>query len=405
MKRLITVRFDKVAFYLMGFFILYLAGVYLGTFFMTLFYLYLLLPVISLVQLGTTWMSLKYHQDFSTNHPLKGQEVVYTITLTKESFIPSSHVIIRFKSTQHDLDTNFADIHECPGREDSFISNKIIKCPFRGIYTVGLEALELEDTLRWLKISLPVWYRTFYVYPRIIELASTKLGMQGNRAHLSGTVEGTVQDYTLFQSLKNYRTGEPIRHVAWKKFAAAGEPFIKTYDTTAQPGITLYLDTRRYGPPDFSTLAAEDCSIEIMVALVKFFTERDIPVSVHVAAWERYRFIGYDEAQFFRFHHGTVNIDFRPGPSPADLFRSDVADNRLLTQSVLFITHMLDPEVLNLVEKASSGQEISTAAIVNLSAFDSISKEKARHVIDTIRDKNGKIFVVNDTESIKEDLS
>ena len=404
MKRLLSIRFEKLAFYLLGFLVLYLAGAYLGGFFMTLFAVYILLPVLSVLQLLITALSLKYHQEFSTNHPLKGQEVNYTITLSKESIFPSSHVNISFKSSNQIVtDSNFEDIRECPGRDDSFIQVKTIKCPFRGIYTVGLESLEIQDTLRWITVNLPVWYRTFYVYPRIIELSSVQLGLQGTMSHLSGAVSGSVQDYTLFETLKNYRPGEAIRHIAWKKFAAAGEPFLKTYDTTSQPGITLYLDTRRRAPASYQVLAEEDCSVEIAVALVKYFMEREIPVSVHAAYWERYQFSGYDESLFSRFHHNTVNIRFQPGPSPAELFRSDIADNRLTTNSVLFITQMVDPEIIALTENSSDGG-ISTVVVINLSGYDEEEKEKARQIITSVRDRGGKVFLVNDTESIKEDL-
>lgn len=398
-----SVRLDKAAFYLAGFAIAYLAGVYFGGFFMTMLYLFLFLPFVAILQLVTTWVSIKYHQDFSTNHPLKGQEVKYTITISKESFIPSAHVVVRFKSSQEDTNPEFADIHECPSRDRAFVSVKTIKCPFRGIYTVGLESLHIEDALRWLKVSLPVWYRTFYVYPRIIELASVRFGIQGHRTSITGTVDGTVQDYTLFETLRGYRAGDPVRHIAWKKFASTGEPLIKTYDTTAQPGVTVYLDTRRSGTATYETLAAEDCSIEILVAIVKHLIERDIPVAVHAAGWERYRFAGYNEPLFYRFHHNTVNILFKPGPSPVELFHADLADNRLSTNSVLFITHMLDPEVLSLLG-STGGKELSTAGIFNLSGLDRENKEKARHLLQTLKETNGKVFIVNDTESIKEDL-
>ncbi len=391
----------KFGILLLGGAILFLAGFYLGSFFLFLFFFFMLLPILSFLQFVATAMGLRHYQDFSTSHPVKGQEVVYRLTLTNESPFPTSHVNIRFKAIQEEFRSNMMDFSLVMKGNETCESTHGIRCPFRGVYTVGLESLEIEDMFRIFTVRLPVWYRTFYVYPRIIELRSALREMHGNNPASSGSSHGTIQDYTLYESLSDYRPGDPIRHISWKKFASLGQPYLKTYEKSAQPGMTLYLDTRRQERASERVLTMEDCSVEIMVALVKAFTDRSIPVQVRVAGWHDFAFSGPGEALFERFHHATIMIEFGQVPSPRELFAIDVADNRIATRSIIVVTHLLDPETVSLASIGSEG-ELSATLIMNLSGLDETGREQARRTLSPIVERGGTVYRVESPDSIQD---
>ena len=82
----ITARAGRIGLYLLALFIVFLAGSYVVPFFFYLFFLLLLLPLLSFSYLLLTFLRLKYYQEFSSEHPMKGESVVYRLILANETF-------------------------------------------------------------------------------------------------------------------------------------------------------------------------------------------------------------------------------------------------------------------------------------------------------------------------------
>jgi hypothetical protein len=266
--------------------------------------------------------------------------------------------------------------------------------------------MEMTDVLGWITFRRPVWHRTFYVYPRVVDV-EYPYGIGRSSDLSTGPSPGASQDYALFETLVSYRPGQSVRHMDWKKFMAVGEPFLKSYARTSQPGITFYLDLRRFEEPSPRVLEREDCSVEILVALVKFFLDRSVPVSVHAMGQSRYLFHGSDPADFPRFHKDTVNIFFTDTISPADLYRSDSHSSSTFA-SVAFISHEIDPGVLAIVEDAVATEQVddvSVTAIINETNMQPEVRLRSKAYFESVREKGGQIVVVGSPNSIAEDLT
>jgi uncharacterized protein (DUF58 family) len=398
-----VIGYKSIAIYIFAVLIFYLAAFYLGSFFMFIFFAAVLVPALSIFQVLVTAVGLKYNQNFSTEHPLKGEAVLYRLIMSKESILPSSRVIIRFIGRRQGTDLGLTPRSAFLKNSESFESSHEIRCPYRGIYSVGLESLAIEDSLKFLTLKLPVWHRTFYVYPRIIHCNPFFSGAESGNTSVSGSAAGGIEDHTLVESLSTYRPGLPVRHLAWKKFASLGEPVLRKYESTSRPGVSIYLDTRLLSSPGRFSLEAEDCSIEIMIALVRHFIGKNTPVSVCADGWDRYFLERNDEELFSRFHKATINIFFKSAISPAELFETDVRENRLTSNTVLFISHSLDPQILDLVENRS-GETLSIWGIINLSGVESGLKEKALRYIETRQEAGHTLVPIHNAETIKEDL-
>ena len=77
----ILLRTRRIGLYSLALFLVYLAGSYVAPFFLFLFVVLLILPILSLLYLLLTFFPLKYYQDFSTEHPMKGESVIYRLSL------------------------------------------------------------------------------------------------------------------------------------------------------------------------------------------------------------------------------------------------------------------------------------------------------------------------------------
>jgi uncharacterized protein (DUF58 family) len=400
--QVLPVRVRNLGIYAFGIIILWLEGVYFGGYLKTLFVFAVGLPLVSIVMTLYTATRLRYGQRFDNEHPAKGQTVHYRLALSNEGIFPVSHLHVHFKRIQENMDlvmpgfSCFLRPREQVTREFSF------RCAYRGIYTVGLEGLEVEDPLRVLTISRPVVYQTFYVYPRILELTRFALSTEHIEGAGAGAAQGGDPDYALFTQLKEYREGESIRHMHWKKFISTGVPFIKQYDTTAEPDIRIYLDLRKPLKTGLTALDIEDTSVEILVALVKNFLERRIGLQVSAPGREVYRFHGTHPSQFERFYRSTMNLIFQNTISPASLYRADTAAAAYEGTGIV-ITHLFDGEVFSLVEESLAGNQ-SLILVFNQAGQEREEREHAEHYFRSLRERGARIVQVNSSDTIVADL-
>ena len=404
--RPITVRLSAVLVYLFTLLLVQLGRYHIGLMFDFIFFLLLFLPTLSLIHLFLSIASIKYHQQFDTEHPIKGETLTYTLLLANESHLPSARLRIGFRTVWPGVDSELPPLDITLKRGERSERDYSISCPYRGVYTVGLERLILNDMLGFVTISRPVWHRTFYVYPRVIE-AGYPFDV-GEVSELStGPNPGASQDYSLFETLIPYRSGESIRHVAWKKFFALGEPYLKSYAKTSQPGVTIYLDLRREGDANPFILEREDCSIEILVALARSFLSNHIPISVQAFGQSRFRFSGENEEAFGRFYSDTVNLMFTNTISPTALYRGD-AHHSGLRSAVLFISHLIDPEILEILEDskdAISGTATREVAyILNQSGMQTRERDRSDELFGRMRESGSQVATVRSAEAIPGDL-
>ncbi len=392
-----------IALYCFVLLILYLSAAYLGPLFVFLFSVFLAAPILSLLLTLITLALLKYHQSFSSDHPRKGEEVVYTLAVSKEALLPSGAIRLRLIGTQQGMNLGLDDIDLYPSANRRFAFNHTIKCPFRGVYVVGLASIEVRGYFGWLSFNLPAWARTFYVYPRIVELHQTPLAEEGLTVSLPGATHGTEEDITLLESLKPYAPGDQVRHISWKKFASFGFPATRTYESSAQPGVTIVLDTRGDPEKDERTLEVEDCSVEIVVALVKYFSEAGVRTTVLGDGIEPFIFAGRNDEQFRRFHRSTVSIFFESELSPLRVLEEQLHTMSAGAGSVLFVTHRTDPEIFERCERSAA--RTGASAVVNLSGMGARERDVALRTVRLVRERGGSVRAVMSAETIGEDLS
>jgi len=401
MMRNLPLRLKNLAVLVFSLIILYLAGFYFGGYLMTLFYFALTLPLLSLILCLITLAGMRYHQDFDTEHPVKGQEIHYRLTLSNESIVPIAHMHCSFKAIHQHMDLTMPGFSTYLKAKGEKTESYTFRCSYRGIYTVGLERIEISDPLGFITTSPSVLYRTFYVYPRILRIPQLPLEIRNWEGGGTGSSHGGDPDLSLYTQLRQYSEGQSIRHIHWKKFALTGKPFLTEYETTAEPEIRVYLDTRPCQGRGNQVLEIEDTSVEITVALVKYFLDRGIFLTVLAPGRDVFRFAGAAAADFDRFYRATINIMFQTTISPSQLFRSEGSSASHGNRTTLFITHLMDPELLGLIEDSLITE---TPFVLIYNGVGQERKGRVSPAFHRLREKGAKILVVENPESIVADL-
>ena len=357
-----TLRLRACGIYLFAIVIGYLAAAYLGTFFAVFATMFILLPLISLLLLVIASAGLRYSQHFSNEQPVKGQELQYRCIIENGSALPLPRVRALFRAILPTAGTGDEGPNGARGAAQNLLTylpghqyverEQTVQLPYRGIYTVGLDRIELGDTLQLFTVRPRVKVREFRVYPRILPVGSFEPGSERRLGTSEVGSLGTLPDYSLFNQLREYRPGESVRHLAWKKFASTGVPVVKEYDSTSEPAVSIYVDLRPVPPAAPDVLLTEDVTVEALVALVNHFLQRNLPVTVRAASRELYEFIGDHSSDFARFYESTFDLLFVSDISAARLYETHLETGmNTEVNSMFFITHLLDPEILLLLEE------------------------------------------------------
>jgi uncharacterized protein (DUF58 family) len=399
----ILLRLRRIGVYSLAVFVVYLAGSYVAPFFLFLFIVLLILPFLSLLYLMITFFSLKYYQDFSTEHPMKGESVIYRLSLANETLLPLHRLEVQFKTIHPFMEEVLPRFTTFIRAGDRIERTYEIHCPFRGIYTVGLESLSAEDPLHFLMFRRSVWYRTFYVYPRVLPLRSFSTGTERSERLAQGSSTGAVPDFALFSQLRSYRYGESLRHVAWKKFASTGTPFLKNYETSAEPGVTIYFDLRQTGLTGLRALETEDVSVDTLVALVKYYLDQGVPLTVRAPGRTVYTFRGAGQSAFGRFYLSTMELLFQPTVSPAALYHLDKETGGFESTSAILVTHLFDPEVFAAVDESLT-EDTPVSLVLNRSGYTQKQRSSVLPYLYSLSERGADVRLIDGPGQIVETL-
>ncbi|MAG13613.1 MAG: hypothetical protein CMN78_03340 [Spirochaetales bacterium] len=396
------INFRLLALYVFSLAIMYLAGIYFGNILHRLFLFFCLYPVFSLISLFIWYAGLDCEQSFGTNMPTKGEKLDYRLIVFNRSFLPIPSITISFENVSPAMEVQLPDYEATITAGRAHDRTYEIACPYRGEYTIGVKEVIVRDFFRMFTLKKKFKPEKFTVYPRVVELerfypVATEVEGSGKDASA-----GMLPDPTLFQELREYREGDSIRHIYWKKYASTGRPFLKEYEKTKKSGVRIYLDARKHRWRGVNELEQEDVSIEILVALVKYLLYRHVHTTVIAPGWERGIFASQEAEAFDDFYQSTVTLQYAKTASPVAMYLEDRGMGNLESQTVIFLTHILDPAIFALREHA---QEQETIFIMNGACYLEKDLVEIERVVNEVRQFGAEGIRVLTGESILEDLS
>ena len=332
---------------------------------------------------------------------MKGEVVEYQLGLTNEFFIPTCRITASFHIGRSELGMETRTLQL--GARKSLQIQYDVRCPYRGVYTVGLSQLIVWDIFGWAAFTFPVFNRTFYVYPRIIQLQRAFLGYGSVKTAAQSPKWGTEADWTLYRELRPYQHDDDIRHVSWQKMALFGEPLVREYDTSAQQAVIICLDMRQVPAlMEDAALDIEDSSIEITVSLLKYYLDHQVP-AVLTADGRTMYFSPGDEAGFTQFLKSTIMLFFHSSVSPVRYYEMLRREARLSSGSVIFVTHLLDAEILELVQN-SDGRYLHAAAVVLTQGLSREEQRRMQVLQHALTGHPGTLITANSAEDVRRDL-
>ena len=399
---MLRVNIRPLALYAFSLVIMYLAGVYFGTFLFVLFITFLVLPLISFVSFLIWIAGVGCEQEIGKSAPVKGDVVKYRLNLRNRGVLPIPIAGVHFANVSEALRATLPDFEAYLPARRTYETSYDITCPYRGTYELGVKEIVVRDQLRFFEFRKRIEPIKVTVYPRVLVIprfAPVAQDIEGVGRYSSA---GLLPDSTLFYQLKEYRDGDSIRHIYWKKFASTGKPFLKDYDRTKRAGVRIYLDVIPSQRRDINRLEQEDVSIEALVAVVRYLLFRRVHTTVIAGTNPRLAFTGQDAVNFEKLYDAAARVSFSKGAPVDALFRSDLLAGMLESQTCVFITHNLDARTVTLTE---GSEAYDTILLLNRAGIPERRLEEFDRFVGETKRRGRNVVVLRGSNTLVEDLS
>lgn len=154
------------------------------------------------------------------------------------------------------------------GREKKTLRYSLF-APARGLYKFGDVAIRIKGTLGlvWRQISVPA-RQDIKVYPNILEAKRHELYAQRNRElRLGQRRMRTKGQGREFESLREFVTGDEIRHISWSASARRGKLVTREYQVERSQNIVVMLDCGRLMTSRIDHLTKMDHAINATLSI------------------------------------------------------------------------------------------------------------------------------------------
>ena len=167
--------------------------------------------------------------------------------------------------------------------------------------------------------------------------------------------------------------------------------------------MTIYFDLRQTTLTGLRALETEDVSVDILVALVKYYLDQAVPVTVRAPGRSVYAFRGDIQSSFQRFYLSTMELIFQPTISPGALYHLDKQGGGFESTSAIIISHLFDPEALSTVDESLTG-DAPVALVMNRSGYSPEERKTILPYLYSLSERGANIRFIDGPGDIVEGL-
>lgn len=236
----------------------------------------LFLPVIALIYLGIVYYRFKVFQRIEGKGVVSGQNVNFYFTLQNEDILTYAGISVVFYSTLSTINGIETDTEYELAPFMGIQKQTVLVCKYRGNYEVGIEKIVVRDFLRLFTITFknksPF---TVNVSPKIVYLNE----MSELEATLSFVHENSFRSNEPDIPVRDYFQGDDIRFINWKTTAKTGKLKVRKRIGEDEPGVSIIMDSTRYGQEPVEFLPIENKLLELNLALTYYVLQKKIKVN------------------------------------------------------------------------------------------------------------------------------
>ncbi len=289
--------------------------------------------VVSVSHLFFSWNRFAFHQEFSNDHPQKGETVLFSVSMENDSFLPAAEGTCAFANPGAATHLDASAPTPTRPRENGRYATEI-RCSWRGTYVIGLTAISFEDATGIVSIEQSVEPRVFYVYPELLTLPEGVDRLARASGSDTPVSFSTESDLSIFEYVAPIMPGKPARHIAWKRWAATGIPAETVHGHALSRSLRIVLDLWPTEEGGTERLCAEDTAMSAAFSVARRLVGEEIPVEL-VYGSARSGIGIFSERDFSEAFAKTTSVIFDDPKFPEAAFKGDDAALLITTRPLV----------------------------------------------------------------------
>ncbi len=375
------------------------ASYYGGNISYALFYLTLLIPVMSFLYTLYVYFRFKIYQSMDAYLVVKGDWTTYSFVIANEDFITFRNVKVNFISDKSTIEAanQIAEYSLLPNESEHLETR--IRCNYRGEYYVGVNSIEVTDFLYLFNITYPISTKLkAVVLPRVVPLE--QLGIAPPQSDVKNPMRfSNLAEEELDTEVRKYFPGDSRKRIHWKATARLHQLITRKYQHIPKAEIVLFMDLMKMKEDELKVVMAEDKIIESVLAIANFYAQRGTSSQI-IYELEGLKCSNISSKEDFNaFYKACVRINFKSMLPVSMLLREHLVRSG---EGVFYVaaTHSLTKELYLEALKAVSGGNHICILFVN----DDVSEE-TKKIIDGMKNSGVSIYQIMPEDEIADILS
>lgn len=243
-------------------------GFYGGKIPYALFYVSLLIPMVSLVYILYVNLRIRFTQQVCSTTIIKKKPVPYELRICNESRQVFAGVQIQFSGENAKIvGIDERKKYRISGGEEIKVQG-LLNCRYRGEYSVGIKKIGITDFWGLFTIYFPVQdLYSVTAFPQIREWTNTEfIGWEedSKQSRMGAQAQEEPDVY-----VREYLAGDALHRIHWKASARQGKLMTRKYQQFEKKNLNIFMDMQ---PPEAKEqkAAIEDAVLEELLSVIGY---------------------------------------------------------------------------------------------------------------------------------------
>lgn len=274
------------------------------------FHTMVFLLLVSLVHLIYTYIAVKISQSLDPIVVEHGQKANYVARVFNEGIVAASAITINFLFNEtmfkNQLDAKTFTLNT--GKDKNFDIG--LYCRYRGVYSVGIETLDITDMLNVFKVKVKnIETKNITVLPKVTQIPNFYIAPK-SESDTKSISAITAEGANSLVDVQKFKQGDALKHIHWKLSARHDELLVRNLERSAQNSTLIFLDTSR-GKYDFSkNLMVEDKLMEALVSVVNQCLIQNHIIEINYNEFNPVNVVCTDRDDFRDFFTNAARVSF-----------------------------------------------------------------------------------------------
>ena len=301
----------------------------------------LIMLALSFISALVTLLSADISLELPSLTVRRTQSVPMQISVRHRSILPVAAMYITLS-----LPEESSSVDELTLRPRPFTTTSLkymLKCPHRGIYTVGVHTLWVSDLFGLFTLRRVLADRSIVlsIQPNVAQLEALALA-SGENGPESLVVNS--EDMASPSSVREYVEGDSLKKVHWKLTMRKRELIVRQYEESPRPDTLLIMDCSEINTTRELALDIEDTLCEIAAAVALGQLKAGYPVRMPLYSQQPLDVSGQSLTDFKRFTDSLTSVRF-DGDNSIESVMALETRRLSRTGGAVIISHRLNSQI------------------------------------------------------------